>query len=174
MVGVVEQYRVLHRGPLFCRGTAIKGYVEEIKKVIEETNAKTLLDYGCDKGHQYIKAKIHDYWGVPMPYLYDPGVDGLERKPDYKFDGVICTDVLEHVENPEETIADILGYATKFAFLTISVKPSPPHKRLPDGRPLHISVHPEQWWRERISAPYKVVVKFDTDPPSPPFFKLGK
>ena len=173
---VIDQYKLAHKEPYFCRGTAIKGYVEEIKEIIEETNSKTLLDYGCGKGQQYSIAKIHEYWGVPRPYLYDPGVENLDIKPKGRFDGVICTDVLEHVENPEAVIRELFWYAQKFVYMTISIQHSPVHKKLPDGTPLHISVHPKEWWLERMpKTDVKTVIHFDVgELPRKPFFNLVK
>jgi hypothetical protein len=75
-----------------------------------------------------------------------------EKPPEgSKFDGVICTDVLEHVENPDEVLDELFGYADRFLFMTISCRPSNENKKLLDGRGLHISVFPPHWWRERIA-----------------------
>lgn len=165
-MNIIDQYKQLHETGLWFKGTAIKGHVDAIGRVVKETGSKTLLDYGCGKAIYYRKERIHEKWGVKMPYLYDPGVTEFEKKPVGKFDGVICTDVLEHVENPEEVISDLIGYAEKFLYLCISVQNSPPGKHLPDGRPFHICVKPKDWWRERINPPkdLKLILKFDTDP----------
>jgi len=175
---MIDQYKLAHKKPYFCRGTAIKGYVEEIKEIIEETKSETLLDYGCGKGHQYSVAKIHEFWGVKRPYLYDPGVDGIDIKPKGRFDGVICTDVLEHVENPEAVLRELFWYAKNFVFMTISLQNSPERKNLPDGTPLHISVFPKEWWMDKIkslSNGIKYIVHFDLEElPRKPFFNLGK
>lgn len=161
---MIEQYKILHKKNLWFKGTAIKGYTGDIGYLIEETGAKTLLDYGCGKAIYYLERKIHEEWGVTLPYLYDPGVSRFEKKPPAgsKFDGVICTDVLEHVENPESVIKELIGYADKFLFCSISCRPSNEKKRLLDGRGLHISVFPPAWWRERIVAPHlRVNLRFD-------------
>lgn len=134
-------------------GTAIKGYVDDIGNVVRETGSKTLLDYGCGKAIYYREHKIHEKWGVPLPTLYDPGVPEYEKRPQGRFDGVICTDVMEHLENPLTVAAEIFGMADKFVFMAISCAPSPAKKRLIDGRPLHICVHEPAWWRERLEAP---------------------
>lgn len=154
-------YRQAHASGLWFHGTAIKGHVPEIAKLVKKHDAKTLLDYGCGKARYWREHKIHRDMGIEMPTLYDPGVKGYDKKPVGKFDGVICTDVLEHVANPEEVIAEILGYATKFAFLAISCQPSPPKNKFPDGTPFHVSVYPPAWWRERIKADYPVILRFD-------------
>jgi len=68
---------------------------------------------------------------------------------------VICTDVLEHVENPVEVVGELVGYATKFLFCTISCRPSDPKKKLLDGRGLHISLYHPDWWREQFAFAMK-------------------
>jgi len=165
-LSVIEQYKVLHKRGAWFHGTAIKGYTGHIGYLIEETGAKTLLDYGCGKATYYLDRKVHEEWGVPLPYLYDPGLERFEKKPPAgsKFDGVICTDVLEHLERPEEVIAELIGYADKFLFCSISCRASNEKKCLLDGRGLHISVYPPAWWRERIIAPHlKVELHFDVE-----------
>jgi hypothetical protein len=70
--------------------------------------------------------------------------------PTGKFDGVICTDVLEHC--PEEDIgwilAELFSYATKFIFANAATFPA--HKRLPSGGNAHCTIRPARWWEEQF------------------------
>lgn len=153
----IEQYRKLHRNSAFCRGSAIKSYFEDIKGLIRKHDCKTLLDYGCGKAMHYSQGVIEGgnwdkLWKVDAT-LYDPGVEKFRKKPEGKFDIVICTDVLEHVEDPEACVKDLVQYPLKVMFVQVSCVPSDmsnPKRRLLDGRPLHISIYPEEWWRELI------------------------
>jgi hypothetical protein len=159
---LIELYRGVHAQGHRFHGTTLKGYIEDIGKVIQETGAKTVLDYGCGKAVFYKQDKVHEKWGV-TPTFYDPGVEECSQKPVGKFDGVICTDVLEHILDPEAVLPEIIGYAEKFVFLSISCRHSAPTKVFSDGTPYHVSVHPPSWWRERLE-PYKSVrleVRFD-------------
>ena len=151
---IIRQYKLAHDRGWFG-GTAIKGWVGQIGELIKETESKTLLDYGCGKARYYLDHKIHDKWGVALPYLYDPGLPEFEKKPPVgsKFDGVICTDVMEHLVDPIATSEEIFGYATKFVFMTIACIPSAPQKKLPNGVPFHICVQPPNWWLERLKPP---------------------
>lgn len=161
---LIELYREVHEQGHRFHGTSIKGRIEDIGNIVKETGAKTLLDYGCGKAIYYLTHKIQDKWGVPMPTLYDPGVKKWDKKPDGKFDGVICTDVLEHILEPAKALPEIIGYAEKFCYLAISCTPSAPAKRFSDGTPYHVSVHPPKWWRDLIE-PYqkdmRVEIRFD-------------
>lgn len=146
---LLEQYRILHRSNKFL-GLSLLPHASVIADLVEKTGAETLLDYGCGAGFQYTKHRIHDAWGGIMPHLYDPAVPEFETKPEGKFDGVICSDVAEHVE-PELIDAfldDVFGYARKFVFISICTRPA--KKLLPDGRNAHLTVMPQRWWIEKI------------------------
>lgn len=148
----IAMYRMMHRGPKMFRGASIKGHIEAIGDCVQRYGAKTLLDFGCGKGAQYTELKVHERWGVPMPALYDPGVPGIDVLPGGPFDGVISTDVMEHIPEAhvEEVLRQIIERADKFAFLCIFTEPS--RKFLPDGRNCHVTVRPEAWWLDRVAA----------------------
>lgn len=156
---IIEQYKYLHLQEGRFVGNSLGQHIPEIKKLVQQYDAKTLLDYGCGKARHWIEGDAAKEIGI-MATLYDPAVRRRDKKPVGKFDGVICTDVLEHCENPEKEIAELIGYATKFLFIDVSCIEAG-HKKLPDGRPLHISVHPPAWWRERIKAEIPVILHFD-------------
>lgn len=156
---LIENYKEVHRQGHRFHGTSIKGRLDDIGSLIKETGAQTILDYGCGKAVFYKKDRVHEKWGVTAA-LYDPGVPEFEKKPEGKFDGVVCTDVLEHILEPEKSLPEIIGYATKFCYLAISCLPSAPAKRFSDGTPYHVSVHPKEWWNERID-PYRKDVRIE-------------
>jgi hypothetical protein len=143
-------------------GRSLPKQAPHIKRLIKASGAKTILDYGCGKGQQYWPLRTTDpeegveypdiksYWGAEAIQCYDPGYQPFMQLPSGKFDGVICTDVLEHC--PEEDIAWILGelfgYATKFVFANVACFPA--RKRLPSGGNAHCTIKPVKWWEEQI------------------------
>ena len=71
--------------------------IKKIKTLIDETNSKTILDYGCGGGEQYTELNSHKEWGIDMPALYDPAEKEYSTLPTNTFDGIISTDVFEHI-----------------------------------------------------------------------------
>jgi len=142
-------------------GGSLLPHAASIKRLIDQTGARTVLDYGSGKGLQYrpqrivvagehVADSIAEYWDVDEVRCYDPGFTPHQTLPDGKFDGVVCTDVLEHC--PEEDLSwildEIFGYATKFAYLNVACFPA--RKTLPNGENAHATVRPAEWWRSLL------------------------
>ena len=137
-----------------------------IHRLIQETRAATILDYGSGKGRQYEPQRIAlpgagewdgilDFWDVDEVRCYDPCYEPYSRLTEEKFDGVVWTDVLEHC--PEQDmrwiVNEIFSFATRFAYAAVACYPA--KSRLPNGENAHCTVHPPQWWRalfEEIAA----------------------
>jgi hypothetical protein len=168
---LIEEYRWMHENGEPLRGIpaekTFKGHsllpqVHHVRRLVRETGARTLLDYGSGKGLQYrfkeftgpdestAYAGVQAYWGVTEVRCYDPAYAPFSALPTGQFDGVVCTDVLEHC--PEEDIDWILGELFAFArlFVFANVACFPALKTLPSGANAHCTVKPAQWWQERI------------------------
>jgi SAM-dependent methyltransferase len=143
-------------------GSSLLRHIEPVKRLVEQTGARTVLDYGCGKGHQYrpmeilldgrhVADGIAEYWDVDEVRCYDAGYAPYRELPAGSFDGVISTDVLEHC--PEEDLAwivsEIFAFARRFVFLNVACFPA--NKHLPDGSNAHITVRPAQWWNALVS-----------------------
>tara|TARA_Y100001951_G_scaffold94923_1_gene91856 strand:+ start:269 stop:805 length:537 start_codon:yes stop_codon:yes gene_type:complete len=143
----IEQYK-----QMYYTGDMLFPNLEYIVKLIELTQAKSLLDFGCGKGKQYSgwgELTAHITLGM-MPALYDPGVKEFEKVPEGKFDGVYSTDVMEHI--PKEELSDaleiIFNKASKFVFLAICTQPA--MQLLPNGENAHCTLEPIEWWKEIV------------------------
>jgi hypothetical protein len=170
----MEQYQLMHlHGETHLGippertfpGESLPKEAGRIKKLIKLTRARTILDYGAGKGQQYLPLRIADqderieypdirsYWGVDEVRCYDPAYQPFTTLPSGKFDGVICTDVLEHC--PEEDIPWILdelfAFADKFVYANVACFPA--RKRLPSGGNAHCTIKPVRWWEEQLEHP---------------------
>jgi|SRR5688572_26447536 len=163
---LIQLYRRLHRegelrlglsGEQTYPGISLLPHVHRIKRLIVSTGAKTILDYGCGKGHQYDPVPIRipddrtwdsviDYWDVDEVCCYDPCYERYCKLPQGEFDGVISTDVLEHC--PEQdvpwVVGEMFGYARKFVFANVASYPA--LTTLPNGENAHCTVRPPDWW----------------------------
>jgi hypothetical protein len=144
------------------KGNSLLPQAHHIRRLVRETGARSLLDYGSGKGLQY-KLKeftgpdertpypgVKAYWGVAEVRCYDPGYAPFSELPTGQFDAVVCTDVLEHC--PEEDLDWILdelfSFARKFVFANVACFAALKH--LPSGANVHCTVKPVQWWHARI------------------------
>lgn len=163
-----RQYRELHeKGEPFLQlpadntfpGKSLIPQAARIKRLIAGTGARLILDYGSGKGRQYeplaltdeagqVWPGVVDYWDVDEVVCYDPCYAPYSALPEGEFDGVVCTDVLEHC--PEEDMPWIVGelfrYATRFVFANVASYPA--RKRLPSGENAHCTIRPAGWWQQ--------------------------
>jgi hypothetical protein len=150
---LVPVYREMHAIKPFT-GRSIYRQVERIAALVRSTGAQTLLDYGCGGGRQYHEGRCHLAWGAEEPpTLYDPAVAGIDQRPEGPFDGVICTDVLEHIPEDEliETLEDIRSLARMWAFFSICCLPA--KKTFPGTETnVHVTIRPPEWWRELVGG----------------------
>jgi hypothetical protein len=148
-LSLVREYREMHEKGHF-QGFTTTLFQEQIADMVRQHDAKTLLDYGSGKGHQYLVLRVQDSWGGILPVCYDPGIPGMDILPNGKFDGVICTDVLEHIPEPEIdwNLWRLFSYAKGFLLLTVCCRPA--KKLLPNGENCHITVQPMEWWLDKV------------------------
>lgn len=127
------------------KGLTILQHVESIEKVVRRTRAQTVLDYGSGQGKAWSRG-LTDRLGLSSVTCYDPAVPRFAQKPEGRFDGVICCDVLEHIgeEHIDAVIEELFGYARKFVWASVCCRPA--KKTLPDGRNAHVTIRPYAWW----------------------------
>jgi hypothetical protein len=143
-------------------GRSLKAHVNSITEAVQRYDLRSLLDYGCGKAVVYDMARatardgrkfqgLKNIWGVDSITFYDPGYAPYRKVPKGRFDGVICTDVLEHC--PEADIDwimdELFGFAEKFLYCTIACYPA--EKLLPNGDNAHETLKNPGWWIDRIA-----------------------
>ncbi len=151
-----DVYGRLHaRNPNWFSGYSIKACVGDITELIRDHGVTRLLDYGSGKGYQYLQRRVHEQWGGLLPHCYDIGVKQLSKRPKSKFDGIICTDVMEHIEEADvpmilADIFDLVDRGPAFVYFYIACRPAR-QKRLPDGRNVHLTIKPPAWWDKELA-----------------------
>jgi hypothetical protein len=155
MDDLISQYKLMAATGVHFPGTAIVTHKDEIKKLIKQYDARKLLDYGCGRGDAYrAPHRLHAEWGLKWwdVTLYDPAFPAVSEVPHGKFDGVLCSDVLEHIpeEDVDEFVKRLFGYARKFVWASVCCRPA--KKTFPDGGPnLHVTLYPLNWWVKRFT-----------------------
>ncbi|MGB0203375.1 MAG: methyltransferase domain-containing protein [Acholeplasmataceae bacterium] len=143
----------IKENPNYARGaeTFKHGSGEIILNLMKKTNSKTLLDYGCGQGKQYFEKKFHEKNNIPLPTLYDPAVEAFSNLPSESFDGIITTDVFEHI--PKEVIPMTLEYIFSHAKKFVYIKLATNHAKnlLPNGENAHCTVETYDWWKNKIN-----------------------
>lgn len=162
---LLEQYKEMHRQGHFA-GHSLRQHVPDINALLEKHKywgGTLVLDYGCGGAKEYQDhigpfsipdEYLYGKWKkYPVYYgLYDPCAEAYAKKPEGRFHGVICTDVLEHIPEDElqDVLKDIYSYAEKFVFFSVCTRPA--KKCLPDGQNCHVTVKPEDWWLTTIHS----------------------
>jgi FkbM family methyltransferase len=145
-------------------GASMNGaHAAAVKRMIEQTGARGILDYGSGKGMQYRPQKIFvdgrhiadgiaEYWDVDEVRCYDPGYAPFSDPPRERFDGVVCTDVLEHCpeEDVDWIVEEIFSFASRFVYANVACYPAT--KRLPSGENAHATIRAPAWWREKFAV----------------------
>lgn len=149
---LIPYYRELVETGTNFQGLSILPHARTIQKLVNRTKAVTILDYGSGKGEQWNSPYCLDQvLGIPRPTIYDPAFPSHDTLPEGKFDGVLCSDVLEHVpeEEIDELVIRLFAYSNKFVWASVCCRPA--KKLLPNGDNMHVTLRAMSWWREKFN-----------------------
>ena len=143
------------------RGKSLREHVGPIARLIERHGARTILDYGSGKAKLYdaypgepagSRRKTMRAWGGAEVTCFDPGYGPFAGPIADAYDGVICTDVLEHVADDDVPwiLDELCGRARSFVYAAAACYPA--RKTLPDGTNAHVTLQPPEWWREQLAS----------------------
>lgn len=155
----LEMQKKLHADPRGYGGRGDK-WAGIVLQLAIEHGATSILDYGCGQGSLARTLRTSPLGPIRVDE-YDPAIPGKDTPPDFA-DLVVCTDVLEHVEEErlDKVLAHLRMLARKALWVVVSTKGS--NKVLADGRNAHILIRPARWWKTRFrSAGFTLV-----NPPS--------
>jgi hypothetical protein len=160
---MVEKVRHFHATRKTFSGLGAHQYADLLKDIVARHACTTMLDYGCGKGRQYTEPMSAEYGfmeptyflpfiGITSVFKYDPGVPEFSAEPisGWKFDLVMCTDVLEHI--PAQDIPWVLdrlfSSASKVVFAAVDTRPA--KKTFDDGTNTHVCLQSEDWWADQF------------------------
>ena len=159
---IIEKYKVFHtKGTKLIKGSetfklySLSKSIVELRKIIKETNSSSIIDFGCGKAMYYFNSlniediefkSLKEYWGVKEIILYDPAVKIFSKYPWKQCDGIISTDVLEHIPEDDilEIIDDIFSLAKKFVYFVIAIYPA--SKFFENGENIHLCLKSKEEW----------------------------
>jgi len=140
----------LHQNPNY--GSTSRLYAPLIAKIIQDSNAQSLSDYGAGKGR--LKGEL-EALGIFTDYRpYDPAYP--DYGPPRAADLSVCIDVLEHAE-PEyldNIIHDLYKITLRCGLFTIHTGPT--KKMLPDGRNAHLIQAPPSFWLPKLCQFFEI------------------
>ena len=153
-----EYYKEMHDKKMFKTWTSNTrtNYEDKhlymIQGAMKATRSKTLMDFGCGGAEQYTKGGVHKKMSVSQNdlFLYDPGVEKFNKRPDEMIDATISFDVFEHIPREElpEVLTYIFSHTRKFCYFVIFCGLA--YKTLPNGENAHCTIMSQDNWKRFI------------------------
>ena len=165
-VDLLTEYKELHKDPKYFNGICLITHLNTVTHIMLKEGAKSLLDYGCGKALLYDDEKyknmklnkkgqtlpkpLQKLWQLDYHALYDPAYPKHSKLPKGKYDAVICTDVIEHIDEKDADwiLEEIFSYSRKFVLLTIACYKA--LKTFKDGRNVHVNVKTPEYWKKKL------------------------
>ncbi len=147
LLGLHDNYEWGYTGGMYA-GETVLNLLQEFPEI------ETILDYGCGDGS--LKKWIEEKGVTDKKWtLYDPGIPEYKNTPQGRFDLVITTDVLEHVEEImlNKVLIQLRELTGRFlyneiaCYFTGTVFGGGPYP----GQDLHLNVKAPDVWAKRLS-----------------------
>ena len=165
-IDLLEEYKELHKDPKYFNGICLITHLNTVSNIIVEEGVKSVLDYGCGKALLYDDEKYKNMklnkqgqtlpkslpklWQLDYYALYDPAYPKHSKVPKGKYDAVLCTDVIEHIDEKDVDwiLEEIFSYSRKFVLLTIACYKA--LKTFKDGRNVHVNIKTPEYWTNKL------------------------
>lgn len=143
----IKQYELLYKIKKNYGKTSIKIY-DMLKKIINDLNISSVLDYGCGKSKLLDLIKKNSKIKI---FKYDPAIKKYSTLTKNKTDLVICTDVLQHVPlyDLDRVLKEI---KSKGIYILFYIKCTNHKTKLPNGTYANCTVYDKKWWLEKLST----------------------
>ena len=157
-----EKYNLAYANPEYMRVSVGQAY---LTWVLTHLQFKTVLDVGCGVGYSILNLLLH-HKAVQGIEICDYLINGTLRTyacagvvkkgriqeiphPADTFDLVYCTDVLEHIPEPDihKSIGELVRVSKKYIFVSICTIPS---QCMPELK-LHETIKQREWWEAEFN-----------------------
>lgn len=148
---------------------ALRNFTDNLIAVVKPLQPQSILDVGAGEGFTLARLKKEKIGKKleGIEYMDEAIAMGKKLHPDilvkkgdiYKlpyedkiFDLVICTEVLEHLENPQKGLKELIRVSKKYILVTVPNEPWFTLQRFLRGKNiLRLGAHPEhiQWWTSK-------------------------
>jgi hypothetical protein len=118
-------------------------------------NIVDVLDYGCGSGNRVKLLLEKENPGEFNITEYDPGIPELASPPK-PHHGVLCIDVLEHVEPAliDNVLDDLKRVTMGYGFIMIDLMPAT--RILKNGKNAHLILEDSIWWEQKLSERFSL------------------
>ncbi len=126
-----NQVDMLHRKDLYTSGPPHKHFSQRMLELVERYGGDRILDVGCGHGVNCIELNNRGYHCVGIEVNPDYASEAKKHVeayhmnaeklnfPDKSFDTVIMLEVLEHIEDPDAALKEIVRVARKNLILSV-------------------------------------------------------
>lgn len=135
--------------------TGFRNFGKEVVSYLESRpKYGTVLDFGAGEGSlgEQVVQRVHRTSRQKQLEWrdYDPGVEAISKLPSQRFDLIVSSDCLEHVETDmvDQTCEWIRDHANKAIYVHIACDPA--GHFLPDGRNVHLTCQKMDWWVDKL------------------------
>ena len=165
---LIDYYAKTHGDRVY--GTSSVKYLRYLRPEITLLHPKSIIDFGC--GQSIFLDCLNLGYDVEY-HRYDPAIPAYSKLGNEKVDLLVNIDVLEHIEEPDlDRVLSKMSGACRNAIIVVDTVPA--KHTLPDGRNAHVSLHPHDWWQERLTRHFGPLEKVKTKRRSRAAFRTWK
>lgn len=149
---LVDFYSDLHKSKSYGN-TSVKA-LRFIRPDIRILAPRSILDYGC--GQSTLLDELELGYAADLR-RYDPAIPAYSEKPAGVFDLLLNVDVLEHIPDADlDAVIEEMRSLCRNALIIVDTAPAV--LLLPNGENAHVSLHPKEWWAERLGRHFPKLV----------------